>query len=113
MKEINELATKITFSLDEINVLGSQGNVAMASMQFYQVDLLRHEKQEKEVFHRKNKFNISATFERIAIQQGLSQSYKSVMSVELISPVSIMIDVSLTISLEKYHPPTRVPTDMS
>jgi hypothetical protein len=50
MKEINELATKITFSLDEINVLGSQGNVAMASMQFYQVDLLRHEKQEKEVF---------------------------------------------------------------
>lgn len=56
--------------------------------------------------------DISATFERIAIQQGLSQSYKSVMSVELISLVSITIDVSLTISLEKYNP-TRIPADMS
>jgi hypothetical protein len=49
MKEIGELATKITFSLDEINVLGSQGNVAMALQQFHQVDLLQFEKREKEV----------------------------------------------------------------
>jgi hypothetical protein len=34
------------------------------------------------------------------------------MSVELISLVSITIDVSLTISLEKYNP-TRIPADMS
>jgi hypothetical protein len=49
MKEINDLSTKITFSLDEINVLGNQGNVAMALQQFHQVDLLHYEKREKEV----------------------------------------------------------------
>jgi len=49
MKEINELGTKITFSLDEVNVLGNQSNVAMALLQYHQVDLLRHEKQQKEV----------------------------------------------------------------
>jgi len=49
MKEIGELNTKITFSLDEINVLGSQSNVAMALQQFHQVDLLLHEKAQKEV----------------------------------------------------------------
>jgi len=49
MKEIGELSTKITFSLDEINVLGSQSNVAMALQQFHQVDLLLYEKREKEV----------------------------------------------------------------
>jgi hypothetical protein len=43
------LSTKITFSLDEINVLGSQANVAMALQQFSQVDLLLYEKREKEV----------------------------------------------------------------
>ena len=49
MKEIGELNTKITFSLDEINVLGSQSQVAMALQQFHQVDLLLYEKREKEV----------------------------------------------------------------
>ena len=49
MKEIGELNTKITFSLDEINVLGSQSQVAMALQQFHQVDLLLYEKKEKEV----------------------------------------------------------------
>ena len=48
IKEIGELSTKITFSLDEINVLGSQANVAMALQQFSQVDLLLYEKREKE-----------------------------------------------------------------
>jgi hypothetical protein len=49
IKEIGELSTRITFSLDEINVLGSQQNVAMALQQFSQVDLLLYEKREKEV----------------------------------------------------------------
>jgi LUC7 N_terminus len=49
MKEITELSTKISFSLDEIDVLGSQKQVAMALQQFHQVDLLQHEKKEKEV----------------------------------------------------------------
>ena len=48
MKEIGELANKITFSLDEINVLGNQSNVAMALQQFHQVDLLHYEKKQKE-----------------------------------------------------------------
>jgi len=50
MKEISELTTKITFLLDEINVLGSQSNVAMALQQFHQVDMLQYERKEKEVF---------------------------------------------------------------
>jgi hypothetical protein len=49
MKEIGELNTKITFLLDEINVLGTQQQVAMALQQFHQVDLLLYEKKEKEV----------------------------------------------------------------
>jgi len=43
------LSAKITFSLDEINVLGTQGSVAMALQQFHQVDLLHYDKKEKEV----------------------------------------------------------------
>ena len=50
MKEIGELNTKVTFLLDEINVLGTQQQVAMALQQFHQVDLLLYEKKEKEVF---------------------------------------------------------------
>ena len=43
------MSAKITFSLDEINVLGTQGSVAMALQQFHQVDLLHYDKKEKEV----------------------------------------------------------------
>jgi hypothetical protein len=50
MKEIGELSSKITFSLDEINVLGTQSSVAMALQQFHQVDMLQYDKKEKEVF---------------------------------------------------------------
>jgi hypothetical protein len=50
MKDIGELSTKITFSLDEINVLGSQSHVAMALQQFHSVDMLQHDKKEKEVY---------------------------------------------------------------
>jgi LUC7 N_terminus len=49
LKEIGDLSNKITFSLDEISVLGNSGNVAMALQQFYQVDLLHSDKKEKEV----------------------------------------------------------------
>src|SRR5271169_3472733 len=52
MKEITELSTKISFSLDEIDVLGTQRQVAMALQQFHQVDLLQHEKKQKEVISR-------------------------------------------------------------
>jgi hypothetical protein len=43
--------------LDEINVLGSQSNVAMALQQFHQVDLLQYEKREKEVLFPVNPIN--------------------------------------------------------
>jgi hypothetical protein len=43
------LSNKITFSLDEINVLGNQGAVAMSLQQFHTVDMLHYDKQEKEV----------------------------------------------------------------
>jgi hypothetical protein len=99
------LSTKITFSLDEINVLGSQANVAMALQQFSQVDLLLYEKREKEVtsllFRGCYLLPCSATCGQTMIQQGLSQNYKYATSAVHIYPVSTTTDVSQTISLEK------------
>jgi hypothetical protein len=105
MKEIGELATKITFSLDEINVLGSQSNVAMALQQFHQVDLLQYEKREKEVPHTtKNETYVDREiYERIMIRVVHNRNYKFAMSVEHTCPVSTTIDVSPITSLEKYR----------
>jgi len=94
MKEIGELATKITFSLDEINVLGSQANVAMALQQFHQVDLLQYEKREKEVPQSSKWYLICReTYDRITTQVDHNRNYKYVMSVEHTSPDSTTIDV--------------------
>jgi hypothetical protein len=116
MKEIGELATKITFSLDEIQVLGNQSQVAMALQQFHNVDLMRHDKQEKEVgfppyspFCSWNWANGSKRFARIVIRRGVNQSYKCVTSVEHISPVLTMTDVSQIISQERYNPDPNPP----
>jgi hypothetical protein len=107
MKEITELSTKISFSLDEIDVLGNQKQVAMALQQFHQVDLLQHEKKEKEVIpvlaHQKLTCR-SVSYGIITTQVDHNQNYKSVMSVEHTSHDSITTDVSQTISLEKYMP---------
>jgi hypothetical protein len=107
MKEITELSTKISFSLDEIDVLGNQKQVAMALQQFHQVDLLQHEKKEKEVIpfltHQKLTFR-SVSYGTTTTQADHNQNYKSVMSVEHTYHDSTTTDVSPTISLEKYFP---------
>lgn len=77
----------------------------MALQQFSQVDLLLYEKREKEVapFYRWLLI-CSATYGQTMIQQGLNQNYKYAMYAEHIYLVSTTIDVSPTISLEKYSP---------
>ena len=96
------MSTKITFSLDEINVLGAQANVAMALQQFSQVDLLLYEKREKEVVPYYIWLLIySATYEHTMTQQGLNQNYKYAMYAEHIYLVSTTIDVLPTISPER------------
>ena len=105
MKEITELSTKISFSLDEIDVLGSQKQVAMALQQFHQVDLLQHEKKEKEVtFPSSAKHELtcrSVNYGQTTTQAAHNRNYKSVMSVELTYHDSTTTDVSQTISPEK------------
>ena len=104
MKEITELSTKISFSLDEIDVLGNQKQVAMALQQFHQVDLLQHEKKEKEVIlllaHQKLTCG-SVSSGTTTTQVDHNQNYKSVMSVEHIYQDSTTTDVWQTISLER------------
>ena len=100
MKEIGELSTKITLSLDEINVLGNQSNVAMALQQFHQVDLLQHEKREKEVYANYSIRSLTPilttcreTYELITTRADHNRNYKYVMFVAHIYPVLTMIDV--------------------
>jgi len=102
MKEITELSMKTSFSLDEIDVLGTQKQVAMALQQFHQVDLLQPEKKEKEVLpvivH--PKLNCRSVNYGTTVTHP-NQNYRSVMSVEHIYQDSTTTDVWQTISLER------------
>lgn len=103
------MSTKITFSLDEINVLGSQGNVAMALQQFHQVDMLHYDKSEKEVGSLTMLgvyANVSCreSSGRIMTRVDRNRSYRYATSAEHISPASIMIDGLQTTLLERCLP---------